>query len=241
MAGGQLRAGNRRFPFHLPHIFLFSRISFCMMNVLFGLMLLAGLLCSMLGGDANSALDAMLAGCGEAITLSLSMAGGYMLWMGLMNVAKQAGLIESLSKLVKRPLSRLFPGSEEAVAPITLNLAANFFGMGSAATPFGLAAMKALDAAARRQGIPPGTASDAMCMFLALNASAIELLPTGVLALRAAAGSQDVYCVVAPTFIASILSFVAAVILAKLLCRAFPAEGRQKRQRRHRARAGGSA
>ncbi len=214
------------------------RICCSMMNVLFGFMLLCGLLSAMLMGDAEAALDAMLAGCSEAVTLSLSLAGGYMLWMGLMNVAKEAGLIEGLSRLVKKPLSRLFPDAEEAMAPITLNLAANFFGMGSAATPFGLAAMKELHLAAVRKGIPAGTASDAMCMFLALNASAIELLPTGVLTMRAAAGSGDVYCVVVPTFLASILSFLSAVILCKLFCRVFPAEGRRRCCRTGRRTAG---
>ncbi|MBQ7112729.1 MAG: hypothetical protein IJO10_00610 [Clostridia bacterium] len=203
-----------------------------MMNVLFGLMLFGGILSAMLMGDAEAALDAMLAGCGEAVTLSLSLAGGYMLWMGLMNVAKEAGLIEGLSRLVKKPLAKLFPGAEGAVAPITLNLAANFFGMGSAATPFGLAAMKELQLAAQKRGLPPGTASDAMCMFLALNASAIELLPTGVLTMRAAAGSEDVYCVVVPTFLASILSFLSAVLLCRLLCGAFPETGRRRRKRK---------
>ena len=118
------------------------------------------------------------------------------------------------------------------MAPITLNLAANFFGMGSAATPFGLAAMKELQLAAQKKGLPTTTASDAMCMFLALNASAIELLPTGVLTMRAAAGSEDVYCVVVPTFLASILSFLSAVLLCRLLCGAFPETGRRRRKRK---------
>lgn len=185
-------------------------------------MLLLGLIACMASGNAEGAMEAMLTGAGEAVTLSLSLAGAYMLWMGLMNVAKEAGLIDALARAVRKPLALLFPNAPGAVAPITLNLAANFFGMGSAATPFGLAAMKELRAAADREGVPEGTASDDMCMFLSLNSSAVELLPTSVLALRAAAGAADVYCVVLPTFIASLFAFASAVVLCKLFCRRRP-------------------
>lgn len=204
-------------------------------------MLLVGLIACMVSGNAEGALDAMLAGAGEAVTLSLSLTGAYMLWMGLMRVAKEAGLIDALARLVRKPLALLFPGSPGAVAPVTLNLAANFFGMGSAATPFGLAAMKELRVAADRDGVPEGTASDDMCMFLSLNSSAVELLPTGVLALRAAAGSADVYCVVLPTFIASLLAFASAIVLCKFFCRLWPQPGRARPPQRVRRRARGRA
>ena len=105
--------------------------------------------------------------------------------------------------------------SSEAMAPITLNLAANFLGLGSAATPFGIEAMAELQKANRLGN----AASDDMCMFIALNSSAVELLPTSVLALRAAAGSTDPYCVVLPTFIASLVSASCAVLLCLLLKR----------------------
>lgn len=105
--------------------------------------------------------------------------------------------------------------SSEAMAPITLNLAANFLGLGSAATPFGIEAMAELQKANRLGN----AASDDMCMFIALNSSAVELLPTSVLALRAAAGSTDPYCVVLPTFIASLVSASCAALLCRLLKR----------------------
>lgn len=204
-------------------------------------MLLLGLIACMVSGNAEGAMDAMLAGAGEAVTLSLSLAGAYMLWMGLMNVAKEAGLIDALARAVRKPLALLFPRSPGAVAPVTLNLAANFFGMGSAATPFGLAAMKELRAAADRDGVPEGTASDDMCMFLSLNSSAVELLPTSVLALRAAAGSTDVYCVVLPTFLASLLAFASAIALCRFFCRVWPPSGKARAVRHARRKARGRA
>ena len=141
-----------------------------------------------------------------------------MLWMGLMNVAQSAGLIDKLGRAMTPVLRRLMPNSPDAIAPVTLNLSANFFGLGGAATPFGLEAMQAMEKYNPHKGI----ATDDMCMFIALNSSAIELLPTGVLAMRAAAGSQDVYSIVVPTFIASVLSALCAVFMCKLLARLYP-------------------
>lgn len=188
------------------------------MKWVWGGMLGLGLLAGMLQGDAQGAADALVAGAGEAVSLCVSLAGAYMLWMGLMRIAEEAGLVKKLSRAAQPVLRRLFPGSPGAVAQVTLNLCANFFGLGSAATPFGLAAMKEMEAVNDKKGV----ATDDMCMFLALNSSAIELLPATVLALRASAGSADVYRVVAPTFLASVLSAVAAVALCKLLAPLFP-------------------
>mgnify|MGYP000872858683 len=189
-----------------------------MMKWVWGGMLAAGLLAGMLTGDAQGAADALAAGAAEAVALCISLSGAYMLWMGLMAIAEEAGLVQKLSRAAQPLLKRLFPGSPGAVAAVTLNLCANFFGLGSAATPFGLAAMKEMEATNEQ----PGVATDDMCMFLALNSSAIELLPATVLALRMSAGSTDAAAIVLPTFVASVLSALAAVGLSKLLAALFP-------------------
>ena len=157
------------------------------MSCVFAAMIAAAIICGAANGSIAAVLDALTEGAANAVTLSLSLAGAYMLWMGLMGIARRAGLIDALSRAMRKPLSLLFPNAGGAIAPITLNLAANFFGAGSAATPFGLEAMKELNAKAKYAGV----ATDEMCMFLALNASALELLPANVLALRTAAGSED--------------------------------------------------
>jgi spore maturation protein A len=193
-------------------------ISFFMMNYIWAAMLIIGLVWGIAAGRAQEVASALAEGAGEAVTLCLTLAGTYMLWMGIMNVAKAAGMIEGLAKAARKPLARLFPSSQSAVAPITLNLAANFFGAGSAATPFGLEAMRKMSEASGKSEV----ATDDMCMFLALNSTAIELVPAGVLALRAAVGSQDVFCVVLPTFVSSVILFAAAAALMKLMCRLLP-------------------
>jgi len=183
-----------------------------MMNRIWGILIVWGMLSFALSGSPEAAVDAMTAGAGEAVTLCLSLCGGFMLWMGLMEVAREAGLVDKLSRLMMPLISRLIPSSPSAVPPVTLNLAANFLGLGGAATPFGLEAMKEF-----RKYSSGDAASDDMCMFIALNSSAVELLPTGVLALRTAAGSIDPYSVVLPTFIASLICAGCAIFCCKLL------------------------
>ena len=189
-------------------------ISWDMMNFVWGGMLIVALVAGICTGQGDVVADAMLFGAQEAVTLCISLGGAYMLWMGLLNVAKEAGLMDGLARLLRPAFSRLFPGSPQAVGPVTLNLAANFFGMGSAATPFGLEAMAAM----QRTNPQAEVATDDMCLFLCLNASAPELLPTAVLALRTVWGSADAAAVVVPTFLASLLcagSAVAGCVLCK--------------------------
>lgn len=181
-------------------------------------MLIIGIALCGFRGDGDGLLRCMLEGADSAVTLSLSLAGSYLLWMGLMNIARRAGLVDSLARIMRKPLGFLIKDSGPALAPVTLNLAANFFGLGNAATPFGLEAMKQF----QRLNARPDSATDGMCMFIALNASAIELLPTSVIAVRAATGSAEPYSIVLPTLISSIVSAVAAI----LLCRLFERLGR---------------
>lgn len=162
------------------------------------------------GGDA--ALAAMMAGAGEAVTLCLELAGAYLLFLGLMGVAERAGVMESLSRRLRGAVERLFPGCGDAAGAIALTFSANMLGLGNAATPLGLTAMRALDA----NNPAKGYATDNMCAFIAINASALQLLPTGVLALRQAAGSAAPAAVVVPSLVATACSTVVAVLLCRL-------------------------
>ena len=163
-------------------------------------------------GNASGMLDALTAGADGSVKLILTIGGSYMFWMGLVNIADRAGLTQKLAHCMEKPLKLLMPNVGAAAAPITLNLSANFFGLANAATPFGIEAMKQL----ARQNGGEAKASKEICMFLALNASAIELLPTSVIAIRTAAGSLNAYSIVLPTFISSVVACVAAIAACKL-------------------------
>ncbi len=167
-----------------------------------------------LGGDA--ALSAMLTGAQESVTLCISLAGSYLLWMGLLGIAEKAGLIKALSRVLKKPCEWLFPGAGEATGAITLNVAANILGMGNAATPFGLEAMRLM----QKNNPNRRRATDAMCVFLALNASALEVLPTTMIGMRASYGSLQPGAILMPTLLSStVATFVTAILCVALVRR----------------------
>jgi spore maturation protein SpmA len=158
---------------------------------------------------------------GRAVTLALGLVGVMALFLGLMRVAERAGLLTLLARLLRRPLERLFPevpAGHPAMGAMLMNIAANMLGLGNAATPFGLRAMQALDS------LNPckGTASNAMVLFLAINTASVTLLPTSVIALRAAAGSVDPAGVVPTTLFATLVSTGVAIVVARLGDRLWP-------------------
>lgn len=139
--------------------------------------------------DGMAALSAAaLQGCSDAVQLVISLAGMLCLWCGVMNIASKAGLTERLARLFRPLTRRLFPQLDpegDAMQAICMNLSANLLGLGNAATPFGLAAMRAL----QKQNPTPDTASDEMLLFVVLNTASLQLLPTTCAALRQQAGS----------------------------------------------------
>ncbi|MDD6017966.1 MAG: nucleoside recognition domain-containing protein [Clostridiales bacterium] len=176
-------------------------------------MISVGMLFCIMNGTADLALGYMLEGADSALELMLGLGGSYILWLGIMKVAERAGLVTALSRRMEKPLRLLMPNVGSAAAPITLNLAANFFGLGNAATPFGIEAMKELN---KNRGERSSIASNDVCMFLALNSSCIQLIPTSVIAIRAACGSSNPSSIILPTLISSILSSILTIILCKL-------------------------
>lgn len=164
------------------------------------------------GGEA---LSAMMAGAGEAVTLCIELAGAYLLFCGLLGVMKKAGLMESLSRRLEKPVSYICPRAGKAAGAISMALAANILGLGNAATPLGIAAMKQL---AEGRAAPENPSFD-MCAFLAVNASALQLLPTGVIAIRQASGSASPAAIVLPSLVATGAGACTAVALVRLLWR----------------------
>lgn len=184
-----------------------------MLGYFFVIMISVGMLFCIMNGTADLVLGYMLEGADSALELMLGLGGSYILWLGIMKVAERAGLVTALSRKMEKPLRLLMPNVGSAAAPITLNLAANFFGLGNAATPFGIEAMKELT---KNRGERSSIASNDVCMFLALNSSCIQLIPTSVIAIRAACGSSNPSSIILPTLISSILSSILTIILCKL-------------------------
>lgn len=160
-----------------------------------------------------------------AVELALGLIGVMTLFLGLMKVAEEGGILKILARLIRPLMVRLFPdvpAEHPAMGAMVLNLSANAMGLGNAATPFGIRAMQELE----KLNPNPGTATDAMALFLAINTSSITLLPTGVIALRAAAGSTDPAGILPTTLFATFFSTIIAIISAKLYRRLFGGEMR---------------
>jgi spore maturation protein SpmA len=160
----------------------------------------------------------------DAVTLGIGLVGAMALFQGLLKVAEAAGMLEALARLLRPLLHRLFPKvppDDPAMGAMVMNVAANMLGLSNAATPFGVRAMKALD----RLNPARGTATDAMVLFLAINTANVTLLPTHVMALRAAAGSHDPAAVIPTTLFATVFATGAAILVARLGARWWPAPG----------------
>ena len=172
------------------------------------------------GGSAPMELlsKAMIEAASGAVTLAIGLVGVMTLFMGLMKVAEAGGMLRIIARLIRPLMVRLFPDvppEHPAMGAMILNLSANALGLGNAATPFGIRAMQELD----KLNSQPGTATNAMVLFLAINTSSVTLLPTGVIALRAAAGSADPAAILPTTLMATIGSTTIAVLAAKLYSR----------------------
>ncbi len=160
-------------------------------------------------------------GAAQAVTLAIGLVGVMSLFLGLMRIAEAGGLLTVVARLLHPLMVRLFPdvpANHPAMGAMIMNFSANFVGLGNAATPFGIRAMQELE----RLNPHPGTATNAMVMFLALNTSGLTLLPTGVIALRASLGSTDPAAIFPTTLIATAVSTLVAGFSAWWLARWFP-------------------
>lgn len=188
------------------------------MNGIWGGMLLVGIVYGVITGRTEAVSAAVLDSSRDAVTLCITMLGITGLWMGLMQIAQDGGAVSMISEKMKPLIRFLFPGIPEnhpASGAITLNFAANFLGLGWAATPAGLQAMKELEALREQKSGEAGTASDEMCAFLILNISSLQLIPVTVIAYRSQYHSADPAVITGPAIAATVVSTAAAVLFVK--------------------------
>ena len=187
-----------------------------MLNWLWAGIMIVALAAGAVNGRLGEVTNALLSGGGEAIKLSLTLGGAMCLWGGMMRIAEKGGLTELLSKALSPLMRLLFPKLKPdgpACRAILMNMAANFLGLGNAATPFGLKAMNELE----KENPIPGTASNSMVVFVVLNTASIQLIPTTVATLRLQYGSAQPMRILPAVWAASFLTALAAVLRATLL------------------------
>ena len=196
------------------------------MDLLWAGMLLCGMIYAAFSGNLEAVTEIILSSAKEAVQLGIGMAGVLAFWTGLMEIAQDCGLVNRLTRSIRPVIRFLFPDipdGHRAQEYISLNMIANMLGLGGAATPAGLEAMKALEQIEeeRRNGRRAGrkrpkcTASNEMCTFLILNISSLQLIPVNMIAWRSQYGSSNPEAIVGPALLATACSTLTAVIYCK--------------------------
>ena len=184
------------------------------MSVIWTVMVGASVLCALALGNGEAVAAAALEGAAAGVELCVSMTGVMCLWLGVMEIMRRSGLAAGLSRALRPVLRQLYPEfarDGKVMDAVSANVSANLLGLGNAATPLGL------EAARLMAGRTPGVASDSLCMLVVCNTASIELIPTTVASLRAAAGCAAPFDILPAVWLASIVSVTAGVGAAKLL------------------------
>ena len=185
-----------------------------MVNKVWGFLIIVGLLFSILTGNLDNINTEILESTKTALDMILKMLPVMGLWLGIMNIATKSGLLEKFSKLISPLLSKIFPEipkNHESIGYISSSIVANMFGLGNAATPFGLKAMKSL------QELNPkkDEATRSMITFLVMNTCGLTIIPTTVISLRIMYGSNNSTFILLPCIIVTFTSLFLALIVDK--------------------------
>ena len=202
-----------------------------MLNYIWSGMLFLGIIWGAFHGRLAQVTEGALSAAGEAVTLSITMLGIVAFWNGILEIGSRAGLVEQLSEKMRPVLKFLFPDLPadcEAARQISVNFIANILGLGWAATPAGLKAMKELEKVEEKrrkeketkvtvQAVSKGTASNEMCTFLIMNISSLQLIPVNIIAYRSQYHSISPAAVTGPCLMATMVSTLAAVLFCKVM------------------------
>jgi spore maturation protein SpmA len=185
-------------------------------NYIWLCLLVLAVLAGMATGTLEAVTNASFESAKTAVTLAINLVGAMALWLGLMKIAEQGGLMRLIARALRPLMTRLFPNvppEHPAMGAMIMNIAANMLGLGNAATPLGIKAMVELDKLSRIKG----RATNAMCLFLAINTSNVTLLPLGVMAVRHAAGAAQPASIMVPSLLATMTSTLVAIMTIKLI------------------------
>ena len=185
-----------------------------MLGYIWLFMILASVICSILNGRMDVLAEAVTGGADKAVQLLISMAGVMCLWTGIMRIAEKSGITRGIAVLLSPVLKRLMPDyapNSEAMQAVSANITANILGLGNAATPLGIRAMKAMQDDNRLGDRP----NRSMIMFVVINTASVQIIPTTAAALRQAAGSTDPYSILPYVWITSISALIIGIVAAK--------------------------
>lgn len=196
-----------------------------MLNYIWAFMVIFGVLYGGIQGGAviGEVADSAINSAKDAVELCIVMLGVVGMWNGIMNIAKESGLIEKWTKSFEPVISFLFPGipkGHPVRGDIATNMIANILGLGWAATPAGLVAIKGLSdlAIEQKRWINEKYATNEMCTFLVINISSLQLIPMTIIAYRSQYGSANPTAIIGPGLVATLSTTIIAVIFCKVMC-----------------------
>lgn len=189
-----------------------------MVNIVWSALIILGIIYSIIVGKVDVINTEILSSAKNSIDMIIKLLPIMAIWLGIMEIAKDSGFLKKFSSFISPILSKLFPDipkEHESLGFIASNMIANMFGLGNAATPFGLKAMKSLQELNKKKD----TASRSMITFLVLNTSGLTIIPTTVISMRLMYGSTNPTEILVPCFIATFFSTMCGLILDRILAR----------------------
>jgi spore maturation protein A len=187
-----------------------------MLNYIWLSMVILAVILGGINGKIENVTKSAIDSAGSAVTIAINLVGVMALWLGIMKIAEDSGLMTIIAKAIAPIMKWLFPDvprEHPAIGSMTMNIAANMLGLGNAATSLGLKAMEDLETLNKR----PGIATNAMCTFLTINTAGIQLIPATMISIMASAGSTEPTAVIGTTIAASFTALIAGVAAVKFL------------------------
>lgn len=188
------------------------------MNYIFFFLIVGSIIIGAVNGRLQEVTNAVMDGAELSVKIAISLIGIMAFWLGVMKIAQKSGIIDWLAKVLKPITKRLFnelPQDSPVIGDIAMNFSANAFGLGNAATPFGIKAMEEMQVVNDKKD----TASNSMCLFLGMNTAGFQLIPTTVLAILVGIGYKNPTEIIAPTLLVTTIAFVCAIILSKIFAK----------------------
>lgn len=191
-----------------------------MLNIIWPLFLIISFIYAILNGRVSEVNNSIFESTKSAVELCISLLGTICLWNGIMQIASRTNIVKHLTKMLNPIMKKLFPDikkEDKTHKEITMNIIANIMGLGNAATPLGVKAMKSM----QKDNKEKKRLSNSMAIFIVLNTASIQIIPTTVIAIRTSLGSSNPTAMIIPVWISTILAAGSAVISAKILMKKF--------------------
>lgn len=191
-----------------------------MLNIIWPIFIIISYIYAIFTGKVNEINNSVFESCESAVKLTITFLGTMCLWSGIMQIAKKTTLIDRLTNFLNPIMKILFPEIQKqnpVHKEISMNMVANILGLGNAATPLGLKAMKTM----QKENPKKDTLTNSMAMFIIINTASIQIIPTTVIAIRNSLGSTNPTSIIIPVWVATICAAVAGVTAAKILMKKY--------------------